>query len=91
VWKVDSSLLANPPEHAPAAHRVNGRCARARSDTIQIAIDTSQEEELLRRYRWWFWAILLASSNSSPVHIPGFNCRVTSEAADVSALSVRFR
>jgi two-component system, OmpR family, heavy metal sensor histidine kinase CusS len=32
------------------------------SDTIQIAIDISQEEELLRRYRIWFWAILLVTS-----------------------------
>ena len=29
------------------------------SDTIEIAIDMSQEEGLLRRYRFWFWAILL--------------------------------
>jgi two-component system, OmpR family, heavy metal sensor histidine kinase CusS len=29
------------------------------SDTIQIAIDVSQKEELLARYRFWFWAILL--------------------------------
>jgi two-component system, OmpR family, heavy metal sensor histidine kinase CusS len=38
-----------------------------RSDTIQIAIDVSQEEELLSRYRIWFWAILLASSVLFPV------------------------
>ena len=37
------------------------------SDTIQIAIDVSQEEELLSRYRLWFWAILLASSILFPV------------------------
>lgn len=32
------------------------------SDTIQIAIDISLEEELLKRYRFWFWVILLATS-----------------------------
>jgi two-component system heavy metal sensor histidine kinase CusS len=37
------------------------------SDTIQIAIDVSQEEELLSRFRLWFWAILLASSVLFPV------------------------
>jgi two-component system heavy metal sensor histidine kinase CusS len=31
------------------------------TDTIQIAIDVSQEEVLLTRYRFWFWATLLAT------------------------------
>ena len=31
------------------------------TDTIQIAIDVSQEEEFLARYRLWFWAILLGT------------------------------
>ncbi len=31
------------------------------TDTIQIAIDISQKEALLARYRFWFWAILLAT------------------------------
>jgi two-component system heavy metal sensor histidine kinase CusS len=31
------------------------------TDTIQIAIDVSQKEEFLARYRFWFWAILLAT------------------------------
>jgi two-component system heavy metal sensor histidine kinase CusS len=31
------------------------------TDTIQIAIDVSQKEELLARYRFWFGAILAAS------------------------------
>jgi len=39
----------------------------AHSDTVQIAIDTSQEEELLARYRLWFWGILLATSIVFPV------------------------
>lgn len=38
-----------------------------RSDTIQIAIDISQEEELLGRYRFWFWAILLITSVLFPL------------------------
>ncbi|MGO8757291.1 MAG: heavy metal sensor histidine kinase [Terracidiphilus sp.] len=39
----------------------------AGNDTIQIAIDISQEEALLARYRLWFWAILLATSVLFPV------------------------
>jgi two-component system, OmpR family, heavy metal sensor histidine kinase CusS len=30
-------------------------------DTIQVAVDVSQKEKLLARYRSWFWAILLAT------------------------------
>jgi two-component system heavy metal sensor histidine kinase CusS len=37
------------------------------SDTVQIAIDVSQEEELLARYRLWFWGILLATSVLFPL------------------------
>jgi two-component system heavy metal sensor histidine kinase CusS len=37
------------------------------SDTIQIAIDISQEEEVLRRYRFWFWGILAVTSVLFPV------------------------
>jgi two-component system, OmpR family, heavy metal sensor histidine kinase CusS len=33
----------------------------AQTDTIEIAIDVSQKEMLLARYRFWFWAILLAT------------------------------
>jgi two-component system heavy metal sensor histidine kinase CusS len=36
-------------------------------DTIEIAIDVAQEEGLLRRYRFWFWAILLATSVLFPL------------------------
>ena len=39
----------------------------ARSDTIQIAIDISQEEALLTRYRLWFWIILLVTSILFPL------------------------
>jgi two-component system, OmpR family, heavy metal sensor histidine kinase CusS len=37
------------------------------NDTVQIAIDVSQEEELLARYRLWFWGILLATSALFPL------------------------
>jgi len=40
---------------------------RVSYDTIQIAIDISQEEAVLRRYRLWFWAILLATSVLFPL------------------------
>ncbi len=30
-------------------------------DKLQIAVDISEEEELLARYRAWFWAILIAT------------------------------
>ncbi len=30
-------------------------------DTIQVAIDVSQKEDLLARYRFWFWTILSAT------------------------------
>ncbi|HEY1808548.1 MAG TPA: heavy metal sensor histidine kinase [Acidobacteriaceae bacterium] len=69
----------NRPEHSVSmsgfhgrAFRVASASARAgfsqpHSDTIQIAIDISQEEKLLRRYDWWFWAILLSSSVLFPL------------------------
>jgi two-component system heavy metal sensor histidine kinase CusS len=37
------------------------------NDTVQIAIDVSQEEGLLTRYRLWFWGILLATSVLFPL------------------------
>ncbi|MGA2729239.1 MAG: heavy metal sensor histidine kinase [Terracidiphilus sp.] len=37
------------------------------SDTVQIAIDVSQEEALLVRYRLWFWGILLVTSVLFPL------------------------
>jgi two-component system heavy metal sensor histidine kinase CusS len=40
---------------------------QTRSDTVQIAIDVSQEEALLARYRMWFWGILLATSVLFPL------------------------
>src|SRR5271155_342154 len=35
--------------------------APGKTDTLQIAIDVSQKEALLARYRFWFWAILIAT------------------------------
>jgi two-component system heavy metal sensor histidine kinase CusS len=31
------------------------------TDIIQVAVDVAQKEELLARYRFWFWTILLAT------------------------------
>jgi two-component system heavy metal sensor histidine kinase CusS len=39
----------------------------ASSDTVQIAVDISQEEELLARYRFWFWASLLITAILFPI------------------------
>ncbi len=44
------------PVGSPATH----------TDTIQIAIDVSQKEESLARYRFWFWVILLGTSAIFP-------------------------
>ena len=41
--------------------------APAHNDTVQIAIDVSQEELLLTRYRMWFWGILLSTSVLFPL------------------------
>ncbi|HUO26761.1 MAG TPA: heavy metal sensor histidine kinase [Candidatus Aquilonibacter sp.] len=37
------------------------------TDTLQIAIDVSQKEELLARYRFWFWTILTGTSVLFPL------------------------
>jgi two-component system, OmpR family, heavy metal sensor histidine kinase CusS len=39
----------------------------ATTDTIQIAIDVSEKEELLARYRFWFWTLLTAMSVLFPL------------------------
>jgi two-component system, OmpR family, heavy metal sensor histidine kinase CusS len=36
-------------------------------DTLQIAVDVSQKETLLARFRFWFWAVLLATSVLLPL------------------------
>jgi two-component system heavy metal sensor histidine kinase CusS len=41
--------------------------ATTQTDTIQIAIDISQKEALLARYRFWFWSVLLATFAIFPV------------------------
>jgi two-component system heavy metal sensor histidine kinase CusS len=49
---IASALVGNPQVHR---------------DTIQIAIDISQEQDLLARYRLWFWVILAATSVLFPL------------------------
>ncbi len=38
-----------------------------RYDTIQVAVDFSQKEQLLARYRFWFWTILTGTSIIFPL------------------------
>jgi two-component system, OmpR family, heavy metal sensor histidine kinase CusS len=66
-------------EHAVPMKGSNGQMFRATSasasvgsppttnDTIQIAIDVAQKEELLARYRFWFWTFLTATSVLFPL------------------------
>jgi two-component system, OmpR family, heavy metal sensor histidine kinase CusS len=54
------------------AFRVTTAAARVatsppHTDTIEIAIDVAQEEGLLRRYRFWFWTILLITAVLFPL------------------------
>ena len=63
----------NHPNHTLRMNGRDGRAFRviiasarvgsspAKTDTLQIAVDVSQKEKLLARYRFWFWAILLAT------------------------------
>jgi len=67
------SQIQSRPEHAIPMMGKHGQAFRVTSAsapvglstsqiyTIQIAIDVSQQEELLARFRRWFWAILLAA------------------------------
>ncbi len=75
--QLDLAQLASQTQSRPVRNiQIKGRDGRAfrvtrasapvgspatQTDTIQIAIDTSQKEELLARYRFWFCAILLAT------------------------------
>jgi len=75
--QLDLAQLASQTQSRPARNIfIRGKDGRAfrvtrasapvgspatQTDTIQIAIDTSQKEELLARYRFWFCAILLAT------------------------------
>ncbi len=71
-----------PERSVPASVSIKGRhghafriaTARARvgetgaqTDTVQVAIDVSQQEELLGRFRLWFWTILLTAFIVFPV------------------------
>ena len=75
-----AELIRRTRNHRSASMKgLNGRTFRVatatawagfsppRRDTIQIAIDISQEEGLLRRFQWWFSAILLAGSILFPL------------------------
>jgi two-component system, OmpR family, heavy metal sensor histidine kinase CusS len=75
--QLDLAQLASQTQSRPDRNiRMTGRAGQAfrvtsasapvgspatQTDTVQIAIDVSQKEELLARYRFWFWAILLAT------------------------------
>lgn len=73
------SRTRDHPEHLVSMTGRNGQAYRVTSaaasvgtvppriDTIEIAIDVAQEEALLRRYRSWFWAILLVTSILFPL------------------------
>lgn len=81
--QIDLAELArqtrNHPEHSIMMMGIHGRPFRVTSaavpvgmlatgsDTIQIAIDISQEKELLARFRSWSWAILLIASVLFPL------------------------
>ena len=67
------SQIQRRPDHTIRMRGRNGKSFRVTSasapvglagtqtDTIQIAVDVSQKEMLLARYRFWFWTILLAT------------------------------
>src|ERR1700722_5761439 len=67
------SQIQRHPDHTIGMRGRNGKSFRVTSasapvglaatqtDTIQIAVDVSQKEMLLARYRFWFWTILLAT------------------------------
>jgi two-component system, OmpR family, heavy metal sensor histidine kinase CusS len=75
--QLDLAQLARQTQNHPAGNlRMRGRNGHVfrvtsasapvgspatQTDTMQIAIDISQKEGLLARYRFWFWAILLAT------------------------------
>jgi two-component system, OmpR family, heavy metal sensor histidine kinase CusS len=74
--QLDLAQLASQTQSRAGNIRMTGRDGRAfrvtsasvpvgspatQTDTIQIAVDVSQKESLLARYRFWFGAILLAT------------------------------
>ena len=71
-----AQLTAQTQNHPGRTISINGRNGRpfrvisvrspvglsaTLTDTLQIAIDISQKEALLARFRFWFWGILLAT------------------------------
>jgi two-component system, OmpR family, heavy metal sensor histidine kinase CusS len=68
-----ASAIQSRPDHSFSMRGTHGKPFRVtsapaevgtpstRTDTIEIAIDVSQEEALLARYRRWFLAVLLGS------------------------------
>jgi two-component system heavy metal sensor histidine kinase CusS len=74
-----ASRTRGRPEHLVSMTGRNGQAFRVTSataavgstpahiDTIEIAIDVAQEEGLLRRYRFWFWTILLGTAILFPL------------------------
>lgn len=74
--QLDLPLLASQIQSRPSLFSMNGKHGQSfrvtsapaevgspstRTDTIEIAVDVSQQEALLARYRRWFLAILLGS------------------------------
>jgi two-component system, OmpR family, heavy metal sensor histidine kinase CusS len=77
-----AQIASQTQSHPGRTLRMNGADGRAfrvisasaavgspatQTDTLEIAIDVSQKEQLLARYRLWFWAILLATSFLFPL------------------------
>lgn len=75
-------LSTDPHSHAKPAFEMRGKHGNAFrvasaiapvglpptvNDTIQIAVDVSQEKELLAGFRRWFWTILLAACAFLPL------------------------
>jgi two-component system, OmpR family, heavy metal sensor histidine kinase CusS len=71
LMQLESQTQSNPGRTLRMKGR-NGQAFRVTSasaavgsatkvDTLEIAIDVSQKEQLLARYRFWFWVILLSS------------------------------
>jgi two-component system heavy metal sensor histidine kinase CusS len=68
-----TSQTRNRPDHTIPMKGTGGRAFRVTSATaqvgsppghtaiLQIAVDVSQKEKLLARYRFWFWVILLTT------------------------------
>lgn len=75
-------LTSQSKSHSGHTLRMNGRNGRVfrvatatapvgspptRTDTIQIAVDVSQQEEFLQRYRLWFFSTLLGTFVALPL------------------------